>query len=169
MTRDFVPGSPFALLSEAETAAWYAYMKVHLRLEYELNRQLRADSGISLADYHVLVALTSVPGGRMRVTDLAIRIGWERSRLSHHLKRMRDRGLVETGTAADDRRVTEVVLSDAGWETLRQAAPDHVGFVREAFLDALGVDEQAQLTTLLERVYDTLVEKGSLPRPDDHP
>ncbi|EOD66401.1 MarR family winged helix-turn-helix transcriptional regulator [Amycolatopsis vancoresmycina] len=169
MTRDFVPGSPFALLSEAETAAWYAYMKVHLRLEYELNRQLRADSGISLADYHVLVALTSEPGGRMRVTDLAIRIGWERSRLSHHLGRMRDRGLVETGTAADDRRVTEVVLSGAGWETLREAAPDHVAFVREAFLDALGSGEQAQLATLLERVYDTLVERGSLPRPSDHP
>ena len=75
MTREFAPGSPFALLSSVETAAWYAYMKVHLRLEYELNRQLRADSGISLADYHVLVALTSAPGGRMRVADLAIRIG----------------------------------------------------------------------------------------------
>ncbi|ADJ48400.1 MarR family transcriptional regulator [Amycolatopsis mediterranei S699] len=169
MTRDFAPGSPFALLSDTETAAWYAYMKVHLRLEYELNRQLRADSGISLADYHVLVALTSASGGRMRVTDLAIRIGWERSRLSHHLKRMRDRGLVETGTAADDRRVTEVVLSEAGRESLRQAAPDHVGFVRQAFLDALEPGELAQLTTLLDRVYDTLVEHGTLPRPEDHP
>ncbi|MDQ7806974.1 MarR family winged helix-turn-helix transcriptional regulator [Amycolatopsis sp. A133] len=169
MTRDFAPGSPFALLSSAETAAWYAYMKVHLRLEYELNRQLRADSGLSLADYHVLVALTSADGGRMRVTDLAVRIGWERSRLSHHLKRMRDRGLVGTGTAAGDRRVTEVALSETGWESLRQAAPDHVGFVRQAFLDALEPAELAQLTTLLDRVYDTLLEHGTLPRPDDHP
>ncbi|WP_290056582.1 MarR family winged helix-turn-helix transcriptional regulator [Amycolatopsis solani] len=169
MTRDFAPGSPFALLSAAETAAWYAYMKVHLRLDYEMNRQLRADSGLSLADYHVLVALTSEPSGRMRVGDLAIRIGWERSRLSHHLKRMRERGLVGTGTAAEDRRATEVVLADAGWEALRQAAPDHVGFVRQAFLDALDPGEQAQLTTLLERVYDSLVEHGTLPRPADHP
>ncbi|MBE1502352.1 DNA-binding MarR family transcriptional regulator [Amycolatopsis lexingtonensis] len=169
MTRDFAPGSPFALLTEAETAAWYAYMKVHLRLEYELNRQLRADSGISLADHHVLVALTSEPGGRMRVTDLAIRIGWERSRLSHHLKRMRDRGLVDTVTAVEDRRGTEVVLSEAGWETLRQAAPDHVEFVRKAFLDALGPGELARLATSLERVYDRLVEHGTLPRPEDHP
>ncbi len=169
MTRDFLPGSPFALLSEAETAAWYAYMKVHLRLDYEMNRQLRADSGLSLADYHVLVALTSDSAGRMRVTDLAIRIGWERSRLSHHLKRMRDRGLVETGTAAEDRRVTEVALSQAGWASLRQAAPDHVGFVREAVLGALEPGELAQLTTLLDRVYDRLVERGTLPRPDDHP
>ncbi|WP_370966195.1 MarR family winged helix-turn-helix transcriptional regulator [Amycolatopsis sp. cg9] len=169
MTRDFAPGSPFALLSAAETAAWYAYMKVHLRLDYELNRQLRADSGLSLADYHVLVALTSEPGGRMRVTDLAIRIGWERSRLSHHLKRMRDRGLVGTETAAEDRRGTEVALTETGWESLRQAAPDHVGFVRQAVLDALEPGEQAQLTTLLERVYDRLVERGTLPRPEDHP
>ncbi len=169
MTRDFAPGSPFALLSSTETAAWYAYMKVHLRLEYELNRQLRADSGISLADYHVLVALTSEPGGRMRVTDLAVRIGWERSRLSHHLKRMRDRGLVATGTAAEDRRATEVMLSEAGWESLRRAAPDHVEFVRKAFLDALQPGELTQLTTLLDRIYDTLVEHGTLPRPEDHP
>ncbi|MCR6483312.1 MarR family winged helix-turn-helix transcriptional regulator [Amycolatopsis sp. OK19-0408] len=169
MPQEFAPGSPFALLTGAETAAWYAYMKVHLRLEYELNRQLRADSGISLADYHVLVALTSAAGGRMRVTDLAIRIGWERSRLSHHLKRMRERGLVETGPDPDDRRATGVVLSEAGWRVLREAAPDHVGFVRRAFLDALEPGELAQLTTSLERVYDTLVEHGTLPRPDDHP
>jgi DNA-binding MarR family transcriptional regulator len=169
VTRDFVPGSPFALLSEAETAAWYAYMKVHLRLDYEMNRQLRADSGLSLADYHVLVALTSDAAGRMRVTDLAIRIGWERSRLSHHLKRMRQRGLVETDASAEDRRAVEVVLSEAGWETLRQAAPDHVEFVRKAFLDALEPGELARLATSLERVYDALVEHGSLPRPADHP
>jgi DNA-binding MarR family transcriptional regulator len=169
VTRDFAPGSPFALLSGAETAAWYAYMKVHLRLEYELNRQLRADSGISLADYHVLVALTSEPGGRMRVTDLAIRIGWERSRLSHHLKRMRARGLVETSANPEDRRAVDVALSEAGWETLRRAAPDHVEFVRKAFLDALEPGEVAGLTTSLERVYDALVEHGTLPRPVDHP
>ncbi|MGW5717423.1 MarR family winged helix-turn-helix transcriptional regulator [Amycolatopsis sp. NPDC003865] len=169
MPQEFAPGSPFALLSPAETAVWYAYMKVHLRLEYELNRQLRADSGLSLADYHVLVALTSAADGRMRVTDLAVRIGWERSRLSHHLKRMRERGLVTTGVGLDDRRVTDVTLSGDGWEALRRAAPDHVEFVRKAFLDALEPGEQAQLTTLLDRVYDTLLDHGSLPRPDDHP
>ncbi|MGK3202644.1 MarR family winged helix-turn-helix transcriptional regulator [Amycolatopsis sp. MEPSY49] len=169
MTQEFAPGSPFALLSSAETATWYAYMKVHLRLEYELNRQLRADSGISLADYHVLVALTSASGGRMRITDLAIRIGWERSRLSHHLKRMRERGLVTTGVSPEDRRATDVALSAEGWEALRRAAPDHVGFVRKAFLDALEPGEKAQLASLLERVYDALVEHGTLPRPDDHP
>ncbi|WIY02059.1 MarR family winged helix-turn-helix transcriptional regulator [Amycolatopsis mongoliensis] len=169
MTRDFEPGSPFALLSGDETAVWYAYMKVHLRLEYELNRQLREDSGLSLADYHVLVALTSEPGGRMRITGLAIRIGWERSRLSHHLKRMRERGLVETGANSEDRRVVDVVLSEAGWAALRRAAPDHVEFVRRAFLDALEPGEMPRLAASLERVYDALVEHGSLPRPNDHP
>ncbi|VVJ20622.1 Transcriptional regulator [Amycolatopsis camponoti] len=169
MAEELAPESPFALLTAAETAAWYAYMKVHLRLEYELNRQLRADSGISLADYHVLVALTSEPEGRMRVTDLAIRIGWERSRLSHHLKRMRERELVETGANAEDRRAVDVALSEAGREALRQAGPDHVEFVRKAFLDTLGPDGMPQLATLLDRVYDALVEHGTLPRPDDHP
>ena len=63
-------------------------MKVQLRLRYEMNRQLRRDSGISLVDYDVLVALTSESTGTMALSDLAIRIGAERSRVSHQTRRM---------------------------------------------------------------------------------
>lgn len=163
------PGSPYAHLDDEETAFWYSYMKVLLRVRYEMNRQLRAASGISLADYDVLVALTSEPGGRMRVSDLAVRIGWERSRLSHHVARLRERGVIETERSPQDLRATEVVLTEAGRSTLAAAGPPHAAFVRAAFLDALSRGEMAGMHEALDRVYDSLIEHGSLPRPADHP
>lgn len=89
------PDSPFALLEPTQRAAWFSYMRLQLHLRFELNRQLQADSGISLADFDVLVALTSDPDAALGVSALAAQSGGERSRLSHHVKRMADRGLVE--------------------------------------------------------------------------
>src|SRR5690242_21815474 len=89
------PGSAFETLTEDQQRAWLAYMRVQLRLTYEMNRQLQADSNLSLSDYDVLNALRYAPGGRMRITALAARIGWERSRLSHHVRRLEKRGLVD--------------------------------------------------------------------------
>ncbi|MDT7731001.1 MAG: hypothetical protein QOK45_1254, partial [Mycobacterium sp.] len=70
-------------------------MAVQMRLNYEMNRQLQSDSDLTLADYHVLNALTDAPGGRLQVSDLAALIGWERSRASHQLRRLCERGLAE--------------------------------------------------------------------------
>lgn len=167
--RDLDPGSPYAHLDEDETAFWFSYMKVLLRVRYEMNHQLRSSSGLSIADYDVLVALTSEPSGRMRVSDLAVRIGWERSRLSHHVKRMRERGLVTAERSTEDLRATDVTLSPQGRAVLADASPAHAAFLRSAFLDALSHREMGQLHEALDRVYDALVEHGSLPRPADHP
>ena len=167
--QTFDPGSPFSLLDAVETGFWYSYMKVLLRVRYEMNRQLRATAGISMADYDVLVALTSDEDGRMRVGDLAVRIGWERSRLSHHIARMRARGLLEMDRSADDLRAMEVTLSEQGRRVLAEATPAHVAFLRAAFLDALNPEEMQRMQGSLERVYDALIEHGSLPRPRDHP
>ena len=67
-------------LSAPQLRAWRAFMSVQMRMNYEMNRQLQSDSDLSLADYHVLNALTDAPGGRLQVSDLAALIGWERSR-----------------------------------------------------------------------------------------
>src|SRR5258708_24189694 len=86
--------------------AWLAYIRVQLRLAYEMNRQLLADSGMSLPDYDVLTGLSVADGGRMQITVLAAQIGWERSRVSHHVRRMSARGLGTCGLSAADRRGT---------------------------------------------------------------
>src|ERR1700723_4320671 len=87
--------------------AWLAYVRVQLRLSYEMNRQLLADSGMSLPDYDVLTGLSVAEGGRMSITVLAAQIGWERSRVSHHVRRMSARGLVTGGLSVADRRGPE--------------------------------------------------------------
>src|SRR5579864_9555498 len=115
-------GSAFETLTPGQQRAWLAYMRVQLRLTYEMNRQLQADSGLSLPDYDVLNALRYSPGGRMRITGLAARIGWERSRLSHHVRRLQNRGLVDCRPSPDDRRATEVTLTDQGWDGITRAS-----------------------------------------------
>src|SRR5579863_7767422 len=101
-------------LSRSQLRVWLAFMGVQQRLGYEMNRQLQADSELSLADYDVLNALSGVPDERMQVGPLAAQIGWERSRLSHHAKRMQSRGLVQCDLAASDRRATEIRLTPGG-------------------------------------------------------
>src|SRR5690242_21902657 len=109
---------------------WLAYIRVQLRLAYEMNRQLLADSGLSLPDYDVLTALSVAGAGRMSITVLAAQIGWERSRVSHHVPRMSARGLVTCGLSATDRRGTEVTLTAQGRQALEEAPPRHRDLVR---------------------------------------
>ena len=147
--------------------AWLSYIRVQLRLAYEMNRQLLADSGMSLPDYDVLTALSVAGGGRMPVTVLAAQIGWERSRVSHHVRRMSARGLVACGLSAADRRVTEVTLTAPGRQALEEAAPGHVDLVRRLFFGGLPDGLAGPLSEALESVYANIIEQGSLPPPVD--
>jgi len=157
-------------LNEDQQRAWLAYIRIQLRMAYEMNRQLLADSGVSLPDYDVLTALSVADDGRMPITVLAAQIGWERSRVSHHVRRMSTRGLVTCGPSAADGRVTEVTLTDGGRRTLEQAAPGHVDLVRQLFFDGLPAELTGPLTEALESVYANIIKQGTLPPPVDwHP
>src|SRR6202049_3825195 len=157
-------------LDGEQQRAWLAYIRVQLRLAYEMNRQLLADSGMSLPDYEVLKALSVAGGGRMQITVLAAQIGWERSRVSHHVRRMRARGLVSCGLSVADRRVTEVTLTSRGRQALQEAAPGHVDLVRRLFFGGLPDGLVGPLSEALESVYANIIKQGSLPPPVDwHP
>ncbi len=145
---------------------WRLYMRVLLRLSYEMNRELLIDGGVSLADYHVLNALWGAPDRRMQIMALAIRIGWERSRVSHQVKRMGGRGLLTLEPMASDRRATNVVLSELGEQTYREASVGHSDLVRRLFFDGLEPERLAPLTEMLAKVYENILARGSLPRPD---
>lgn len=142
-------------------------MRVQLRLTYEMNRELQADSNLSLPDYDVLNALRYAAGGRMRITALAAQIGWERSRLSHHVRRLQNRGLVESRPATADRRATEVTLTDQGWDEITRASGGHIDLVRRLFFEGLPDALLEPLTVGLESVYDNIIEHGTLPAPAD--
>ncbi|BBZ55521.1 hypothetical protein MPHO_25130 [Mycolicibacterium phocaicum] len=139
-----------------------AYMRVQLRMNYEMNRQLQADSGLSLADYDVLVALSDNDAG-MRVSDLAAQIGWERSRLSHQLRRMEERGLTERRPSVEDGRTSNVVLTANGRRAITEAAPGHVDLVRALFFDPLPDNLLGPFTAALEHIHVNLDHNSSLP------
>jgi DNA-binding MarR family transcriptional regulator len=114
---------------------------MQMRLEAELARQLATDAGLSYPDYVVLVALTDRPGGRMRLFELGDVLGWEKSRLSHHVARMVRRGLVDKERCDDDRRGAYVGVTPTGRTEISRAAPGHVAAVRRLFLDRLTAEQ----------------------------
>lgn len=144
-------------------------MHVYHRLEYEMNRQLQQECGMSLSDYTVMNALTNAPGRRAQLSGLATVIGWERSRLSHHLQRMSRRGLIERVPSEEDRRATDAALTEQGWQQFQAAAPKHAAWVKQLVFSDIDSDQEAELAGILATVYETILRRGTLPRPSFGP
>ena len=98
-----------------------------------------------IADFSVLVQLSEHVDGRMRVLELARALRWEKSRLSHQLARMQQRGLIERSNCSEDRRGAFVVLTDLGRTTVEAAAPQHVESVRRYLFDELTAEQVGSL------------------------
>jgi DNA-binding MarR family transcriptional regulator len=143
-------------LTDDEQRAWRGLLQMTSQLNARMNRQLQDDSGVSLADYDVLVALSEAPEGRLRVFEIAGALAWEQSRVSHQIARMQRRGLVARQECLADARGAFAVLTDAGRAAIERAAPAHVETVRELVFDGLSRDQLAALTAITSRVLDRL-------------
>lgn len=110
-------------LTEPEMDAWYAWRRMFPLVNAGIARDLNQDSGLSEADYDVLSVLGSTAGHRMRISALAVLMQWSRSRLSHQLTRMEQRGLVRREEVPADARGAEVVLTGTGVSAITSAAP----------------------------------------------
>jgi DNA-binding MarR family transcriptional regulator len=153
-------------LTDDEQRAWRGLIQMTSRLDARLNRELQQSSGLSLADYDVLVLLTEAPVGRLRMFQLIEDLQWEQSRLSHHIARMQRRGLVTREECTTDKRGAFVVLSDAGQDAIEKAAPTHVAAVRHLVFDGLSEEQVATLGQFVSRVLSRLAEtetEGELP------
>lgn len=162
-------------LDAAEQHAWRGWLDVHAELTVRIHRHLQATSGLSIADYEILVALTDadVPEASLRMFELGERLRWEKSRLSKQLTRMEGRGLVVRRHCADDRRGAFVDLTDAGRAAIESAAPAHVALVREIFLDALTPEQVAALGGIVDaaqaRMSSTASEANTIAAPSGAP
>lgn len=152
-------------LSDDEHGAWRGLRMMTGRLDGELNRRMQEGSGLSMADYHVLVMLTEAADGRCRMFELAQVLDWERSRLSHHLTRMEKRGLVLRQHCDSDRRGAFIVLTSAGRQAIEAAAPAHVDSVRELLFDALSPAQVTSLSSISASVLRRL-DAAALPGPE---
>ncbi|MCW2567510.1 MAG: MarR family transcriptional regulator [Mycobacterium sp.] len=151
-----VPMSETRWLDESQQQAWRGYLRMQSRLSARLNRQLQTDSDLSLADFDVLVALTDQPEDRLRVSELARVLQWEKSRLSHHVGRMERRGLVVRQECADDGRGAFVVLTPEGRRAIEAAAPPHVEAVRRLVFDDLTPQQVATMDAITRQVLGRL-------------
>jgi DNA-binding MarR family transcriptional regulator len=124
-------------LDAEEQHAWRAWLYSTTLLQDRLERDLTHSTGISSAYYEILVQLSEAPDRRMRMSQLADRCLASRSRLSHAVSRLEERGWVAREVCAEDGRGQLAVLTDAGMTALREAAPVHVASVREHLFDQL--------------------------------
>ncbi|WP_328813806.1 MarR family winged helix-turn-helix transcriptional regulator [Nonomuraea cypriaca] len=139
-------------LNDDEQYMWRQWMGLNAELLAKLNRDMQTDAGLSNPDYQVLVVLTDSAEGRIRVSDLAASLQWERSRVSHHVARMEKRDLVSRLGCPDDGRGAFVRITEAGRAAIERAAPGHVRAVRHLVFDALTADEVAQLGEIFHRL-----------------
>ncbi len=132
-------------LSASEQKAWRAYLEATTLLFDALDRQLQRDAGIPHAYYEILVRLSEAECRSMRMSELADATRSSRSRLSHAVARLEERGWLERVDCATDKRGQVAVLTDAGYAALVDAAPGHVEAVRRHMIDQLSAEQISQL------------------------
>jgi DNA-binding MarR family transcriptional regulator len=145
-------------LDDREQRAWRGFLQMQSQVRARTARELTRATGLSASDYEVLVLLSESPDGRLRAYEIGASSGWEKSRLSHHLTRMEQRGLVQRQTCTADPRYADIVLTDAGRTAIVEAAPLHVSHVRSIFFDALSSAQVDALLDLSETVLGRLTK-----------
>jgi DNA-binding MarR family transcriptional regulator len=143
-------------LDERQQHLWRSYIRMNQELYARLEALQASEGGISAADYAVLVPLSEEPTGVLRARELGAEIGWDRSRLSHHLARMEKRGMVAREECAEDGRGLMVRLTPSGRRAIERAAPAHAEAVQRRFFDLLSAKEVDTLTEVFDRVLDHL-------------
>lgn len=143
-------------LDEDEQRAWRAYLRMQAKLSGFLERDIQANTSLSMPDFAVLVALTDTCRGGVRAFSLAETLQWEKSRLSHHLARMEKRGLIRRAGCTEDGRGQQIAVTPAGRAAIEAAAPRHVETVRRVVFDALEPKDVAALERIADRVLAKL-------------
>lgn len=154
------------LPTREELRIWREFLESTTALRTVLATRLQRDTGLSMGDYAVLLALSEAPQHRLRASELAARIDWERSRLSHHLGRMERRGLIRREECATDSRGAHIVMAPDGSKAFHSATVPHLRTIRELFVDALTPDQLAavdDITAALRRHLD--LPEPSTPAP----
>lgn len=134
------------------SAAWQAYQRMRLQLNGRINRELSRTTGLSEADFDILFLLEQSREGTMRSIALRCGLEWEKSRLSHQLRRMEQRGLITRNAGA------VIELTDRGREQIAAARACHEAAVRRYFGDVLTAEQLAVLTTISDTVVSRLTQ-----------
>ncbi len=144
-------------LSPAEQDTWRAFLDATRVLQTALDAQLQRDADMPHGYYEILVRLSDVPERTMRMRDLAEATSSSRSRLTHAVDKLEQRGWVRRQDCPSDKRGQLAVLTDEGFRVLAEAAPGHVEAVRTVLFDALTPEQVGQLRCISEAVAGRVV------------
>jgi DNA-binding MarR family transcriptional regulator len=149
-------------LSADQQQAWRAFLTACQTLFGAIDAQLQRDAGLSHGYYEILVRLSEAPGRAMRMSQLAEASTSSKSRLSHAVARLEERGWVRRTSCPTDRRGQIAELTDDGFAALAAAAPGHVAQVRRSLVDQLTPEQIGQL----QEISASIVAAGN---PGGHP
>lgn len=139
-------------LNTEEQRTWRALLAMMSTLREQMDRQLQQEAGVPHAYYEILVHLSEAPERMLRMSELADRAQSSRSRLSHAVARLEQKGWVRRVACPSDKRGLHAVLTDEGFAALAAAAPGHVGTVRRVVFDPLASEQVAQLRAISEAI-----------------
>jgi DNA-binding MarR family transcriptional regulator len=149
-------------LTKGELATWVRLVAVLELLPNVLDSQLRRDAGLTNFDYYVLAMLSEADDRTLRMTALAAQTNAALPRLSHVVRRLEERGLVERMPCPEDKRATNARLTDDGMSKVQEAAPGHVANVREHVIDALSPEQVEQLGEIADALLTRLDPAGGM-------
>ncbi|MGP9784147.1 MarR family transcriptional regulator [Arthrobacter sp. MYb211] len=139
-------------LNDREQDLWRTIREFLWQFPSAMDRQLTQDSAMQSGEYSVLAVLSEAEESSLRPAEMAEELRWDRSRLSHLLRRMEAKSLITRCSDASDRRGHQIGLSELGWQAIREAAPKHVEFIRQTLFDSLTPAEHAALETALPKI-----------------
>jgi DNA-binding MarR family transcriptional regulator len=143
-------------LSEQQQQAWIGMTAMMWLLPPRLDAQLQRDSGLTLFEYFVLSRLSMAPDRRLRMRELATIANGSPSRLSNVVNKLERQGWLRRTAVSSDRRGAVAELTEAGWQVVVEAAPEHVETVRRLVFDRLTADQIASLSDLGESLAEDL-------------
>ena len=135
-------------LTPDERQTWLSFVLATGEVLDAVDRQLRADSGITRSQFSILQVVAMAPGGAVRITEVAARLRFSPSRLSHAVARLEKEGWLERRGDPDDGRAQLVALTAEGQRRIDEAAPRHVAEVRARLFDHLGPEQVVQLRAI---------------------
>jgi DNA-binding MarR family transcriptional regulator len=151
-------------LSDQEQQSWRAFIDGCRALFDVLDRQLQADSNLPHAYFEILIPLSEVPDRALRMSELAERARSSRSRLSHAVARLEERGWVRRTDCPTDKRGQLAELTDEGFAVVQAAAPGHVEAVRTYLIDQLSPEQIRVLGEVGDIMLRTTAETDLPPR-----
>src|SRR5262245_5230325 len=145
-------------LSDTQLAAWANYQRMRVRLTERINRELAQTAGLSEPDFEILSALIESPNESVRALALRCGLEWEKSRLSHQLRRMEERGLITRQECAEDNRSSVIRVTEAGRNLATAANACYEQAVRQYVVDGLTAEQLQALGTIAETILHQLEE-----------